>query len=83
MVNNGVGVKIVTEADYDEAHAKQFCRDAAKQGFTVEHYEGKHRWKGPAIRVQTIDEFKTDVQTQQDTLGMGYVVYPVSSAVLK
>lgn len=72
----------VTVGDYDSDDAKQFIRDAELCDLVPFHYRGRFYWEGPAVRVSSFGEFKTDVPVQHDSLGLGFVVYPVEPAFL-
>lgn len=66
---------------YTVPDAIQFVEDMEAAGLTVEHYEGRFFWTGPAVRVDELYEAmsKTQVPTQYDNMGMGYIVYPKAS----
>jgi hypothetical protein len=58
---------------------RKFIEDAEAAGLEVEPYAGRFFWKGPAVRVDGVGEFHTTVNTQSDNMGLGFIVYPVSS----
>jgi len=58
---------------------KKFLEDATAQGHEVEPYAGRFFWKGPAVTVDGLGTFRTTVPTQSDQMGLGWVVYPVTS----
>ena len=76
---------IVTEHDYESETAKQFCREVTAAGFKPYHYNGRWFWEGPAINVDELqDGYRaTSVKCQQDNMGLGWVIYPRSSAANK
>jgi hypothetical protein len=66
---------------YTNKDCARFVQDMEKAGLEVEHYQGRNFWKGPAVRVDVIqDAFShTKVRCQQDSMGMGAIVYPIAS----
>jgi len=73
---------VVEEEDYDSEIAKQFIRDAEECGLEPYHYHGRFYWEGPAVNLKGAGDFYTSVPTQQDSMGLGMVVYPVQKAQL-
>ena len=71
---------VVCAEDYEDEHAQQFVRDADSEYLEVEHYHGRYGWEGPAVRVDSLNEFSTEVPTQFDNMGMGFIVYPAKPA---
>lgn len=67
--------------EYSDRDCVQFVEDMENAGFEVEHYRGRFFWEGPAVRVgDTTDATRvTQVRTQFDQMGLGYIVYPVAS----
>lgn len=62
---------------------EQFKNDMIKAGYEVRTYRGRGFWKGYAVSVERYD-FQdvarvTKVRLQQDSLGLGIIVYPVES----
>jgi hypothetical protein len=60
----------------------QFVTDLESEGFQVEPYAGRYFWEGPAVRAKGEAELQaiiraTTIEVQWDTLGYGYIVYPV------
>lgn len=52
--------------------------------YLVEPYAGRFYWEGPAVRADNERELQeiiraTTVPVQWDSLGLGYIVYPVQS----
>ena len=74
----------VDEHDYDSEDAKQFVNDCQAAGFHVEHYKGRFYWEGPAVRCDCISDIMsiTIVRCQHDSMGLGVIVYPETSAEL-
>jgi hypothetical protein len=58
---------------------RQFVEDMENAGLTVYEYAGRFWWNGPAVTVDSLDVAmsETKVRTQWDSMGLGYVVYPV------
>jgi hypothetical protein len=72
---------------YDNDVCNQFVTDMVEAGLEVEHYNGRYMWHGPAVR--TNDDFDmqdiiraTKVKLQNDTMGLGYILYPIQSGNL-
>lgn len=67
---------------YDNADCNNFVKDMHKANKRVEHYNGRMFWKGPAVRCNNLQEVLTEtkVNCQWDSMGLGYIVYPVSNA---
>jgi hypothetical protein len=68
---------------YTARDAVQFVNDmeSAEGFYEVEHYHGRAYWEGPAVRVEK-NELQdviraTTVRLQWDTLGDGWIVYPI------
>lgn len=74
----------VDPKDYSNTTAKQFVRDCQRAGFDVEHYRGRFYWEGPAVRCDHVSDVMaiTKVRCQQDSMGLGAIVYPQTSAKL-
>lgn len=66
---------------YTNKDCVKFVLDMENEGLEVEHYNGRYFWKGPAVRVDSIQEVlsNTKVLCQWDNMGLGYVVYPKAS----
>lgn len=66
---------------YTDKHCVQFVKDMEEAGLEVEHYHGRFFWEGPAVRVDSIQDAlsETKVKCQWDSMGRGFIVYPVSS----
>lgn len=66
---------------YTVPDAVQFEDDMSAAGLRVEHYFGRFMWEGPAVRVDDLQDAmsNTKVRVQYDSMGMGYIVYPVAS----
>jgi hypothetical protein len=64
---------------YTKRDAIQFVEDMENAGLEVEHYHGRFYWRGPAVRVDNLQDAmsETKVRVQYDSMGMGYIVYPV------
>jgi hypothetical protein len=68
---------------YTHHDAIQFVNDmeSAEEWYEVEHYHGRSMWVGPAVRIdrnELQDVIRaTTVRVQWDTLGDGYIVYPL------
>jgi hypothetical protein len=73
----------IEEGPSDEAVAnhKQFVADIEDAGLTPQDYHGRFFWHGPAVAVDDLQEAlgATKVKCQWDSLGMGFIVYPVTS----
>ena len=67
--------------NYTKDGTKQFVRDMEDAGLEVEHYRGRFLWEGPAVRVDDIQDAlsNTKVKCQWDSMGLGFIVYPVES----
>lgn len=65
---------------YTAPDALQFVDDMERAGLNVEHYHGRYWWHGPAVRVDDLQTamMETRVPVQWDSMGMGYIVYPVN-----
>lgn len=66
--------------EYTEPDAIQFVEDMRQAMLPVEHYHGRFYWQGPAVRVDDLQDAmsETKVRVQWDSMGMGYIVYPVN-----
>lgn len=70
--------------NYTQQDCVQFVEDMEDLGYDVEHYRGRAYWEGPSV---TVDDpaammrvlAATEVVCQFDSMGLGYVVYPVVS----
>ena len=64
---------------YTQKECIRFVKDMEQMGLEVEHYQGRNFWQGPAVRVSDIQDVlsNTKVKCQWDTMGKGYIVYPV------
>lgn len=62
---------------------EQFKNDMIEAGYEVRTYQGRGFWKGYAVSVERYDfqdvARATRVRLQQDSLGLGIIVYPVES----
>ncbi len=60
-----------------------FMEDMDEAGIEMEFYVRKDWWRGPAVRVLTVEEVttRTEVICQSDPnpLGVGFIVYPTQS----
>lgn len=58
----------------------RFMRDMKRAGLlpNMRYYEGRFFYRGPAVRVDNIQDAlsNTKVPCQWDNLGLGYIVYP-------
>lgn len=59
----------------------RFVEDVQEEGLKVEHYNGRFYFKGPAVRVGEYEDKDdviraTKVKVQQDSMGLGCIVYP-------
>lgn len=67
--------------EYTEgSDAAKFVEDMRLAMLPVEHYHGRFWWEGPAVRVDDLQTamMETRVPVQWDSMGMGYIVYPVN-----
>jgi len=66
---------------YTNKDCVKFVKNMEKAGLTVEHYRGRSFWQGPAVRVDSIQEAlsETKVKCQWDNMGLGFIVYPITS----
>ena len=70
----------MTERTYTDPDCLAFVEWAEDSGLEVQHYEGRFFWKGPAVRLDYVGEaVGIPVPFQHDSLGLGVIVYPVSS----
>ena len=69
---------------YDNELCNQFIRDMKKADLPTFHYRGRWFYQGPAVDVDHLFEAmsKTQIPTQWDNLGKGFVVYPQASGHL-
>jgi hypothetical protein len=72
---------------YDNETCNKFVEECETAGYEVRHYRGRSFWEGPAVRCDNQDEYHdvvraTTMRLQNDSLGYGYIVYPVSSGKL-
>lgn len=62
---------------------EQFKAAMERNGLTVQLYQGRWFWKGYGVSIDRYDleEVKrmTKVALQYESLGLGYIVYPVQS----
>lgn len=63
-----------------EERFKKFTQDMKKAGYTVESYQGRYFYDGPAVICER-DEFQdvlraTTVKVIWDSMGLGFVIYP-------
>jgi hypothetical protein len=70
--------------EYTSRECATFAAEAEAAGYEVEDYDGRSYWHGPAVRAESRPEFieiirATTVPVQWDSLGMGWIVYPVAS----
>ena len=63
--------------NYDREAYRQFVVDCFKQELEVIHYNGRFFFQGPGALVDSANEVITKVKWQSDTMGKGFVVYPV------
>lgn len=70
---------MMTKLRYNNRHCNQFVEDMEDAGFEVEHYRGRSFWEGPAVRVADPGDAtcETKIKCQFDSLGRGYIVYPL------
>ena len=57
-----------------------FVNDMIEADLDVEHYQGRHRYEGPAVRARSRDDYDeiiraTQVKTQEDSMGLGKIIY--------
>ena len=66
---------------YSNKDCVRFVRDMQEIGLKVEHYQGRHFWKGPSVTVKDINDVITNtrVKCQWDNMGLDFVVYPIKS----
>jgi len=67
--------------NYTNSACVQFVSDMEEAGLEVEHYRGRFFWEGPAVRVDFLQDAlsETKVRCQHDSMGLGFIVYPVAS----
>ena len=67
--------------EYNLKSHKKFVKDMEKAGLEPRFYQGRYYWRGPAVSVSDLQEAmsNTKVKCQWDSLGRGYIVYPVES----
>jgi hypothetical protein len=60
---------------------EKFEDEMAEAGFEVFHYHGRFFWHGPAVVTSDPQAVirATTVRVQQDSMGMGAVIYPLLS----
>lgn len=65
---------------YTDPDCVRFDEDMVGAGLTVEHYFGRFMYEGPSVTVDNLQDAlsETKVRCQWDSMGMGYVVYPVA-----
>lgn len=59
----------------------QFVSNMEAAELEARHYNGRFWWQGPAVAVDNLQDAlsHTKVRCQWDNLGLGYIVYPVTS----
>lgn len=72
----------MSERFYTGRDAATFTDEAEDAGFIVEHYQGYSFYEGPGVRIagdrELVDLIRvTTPDISWDTLGRGYIVYPV------
>lgn len=69
---------------YDNELCNQFIEDMEAADLPVFHYRGRWFYQGPAVDVDHLTDAMrhTQVPTQWDNLGRGFVVYPQASGKL-
>jgi hypothetical protein len=69
---------------YDNPDCVRFVKTMRKNGLKVQHYNGRFFWEGPAVVVRSIQDALslTRVKCQWDSMGLDYIVYPVSKGRL-
>lgn len=70
--------------EFDKMFPNKFVADMIAAGFRVEPYAGRRNWTGPATRASGQTDLQaiiraTTVSVTWDSLGMGYIVYPVEA----
>lgn len=69
-------------AEYTNPRHQRFADDMENAGFTVEDYNGRNYYSGPAVQCDRDEEHDviraTDVWLRSDSLGMGLIVYPAT-----
>lgn len=71
-----------THPDHIQFVNDMWCRcDTIRHELEVRHYNGRFWWQGPAVAVDNLQDAlsHTKVRCQWDNLGLGYIVYPVTS----
>ncbi len=71
----------IDDHTYFEPDHIQFISDMQDAGMEVRHYRGRFYWEGPAASCDEVQEVmsNTKVPCQQDSLGLGFIVYPKTS----
>jgi hypothetical protein len=78
----------VDSAHYNDGECKTFIEESYDYGIeSVEHYNGRYSWEGPAVRIRDSWEAADfiaaiSVPVQQDQMGLGVIVYPVARCAL-
>mgnify|MGYP005858949979 CR=1 FL=1 len=59
----------------------QFVQDMQAVNLEPFFYRGRWYWRGPAVEVDNLQDAlgNTTVRCQWETLGLGFVVYPVAT----
>ena len=60
---------------------KRFVKDMRAAGFKVRRHSGNEVWRGPAVRVASVQEAvsRTQVPCQWEQVDERFIVYPVQS----
>jgi hypothetical protein len=66
---------------YTNKDCVRFVKDMTKAGLEPYHYHGRFFWHGPAVNVDNLQDAlsNTKIKCQWDSMGLGYVVYPITS----
>ena len=69
---------------YDNKICSRFVKDMENAGLEVENYKGRYFWEGPAVRCSDLQDVlsETKIKCQWDSMGRGYIVYPIASGKL-
>lgn len=68
----------IAAGEQNKADILKFMQDMRKAGLSLMFYQGRNFYKGPAVRVNMIQDglSLTKVKCNYDNLGKGYVVHP-------
>jgi hypothetical protein len=69
---------------YKSKEFNKFIEDMEQAGFEVQHYNGRFFWSGPAVACDNLQDVlsNTKIKCQWDSLGLGYIVYPMAREVV-